>query len=68
MAKFSKDVDVLVAKAVEAGWRVEQSAGKHLKAFPPDKDRPFVVVPISLSDWRGLQNLRSKFRQSGLNV
>lgn len=68
MAKFSKDIDVLVKAAIDAGWEVTQSAGKHPVLYPPNKDFPPIAVPISLSDWRGLANFRSRLRQAGLPV
>lgn len=67
MAKYRKDVDVLVRKARAAGWRWEQKSDQHPILYPPTKDLPAVPVPISLSDHRGLLNFRSRLRKSGLD-
>lgn len=68
MAKYRKDIDVLVRQATAAGWGMTQSGGKHPVLYPPDKDFPPIVVPISLSDHRGFQNFKARLRQAGLNV
>ena len=68
MAKYSKDIDKLVLAAQQAGWRIEKSPGKHQVLYPADPSKPPVTVPISLSDHRGLANLRSYLRKSGLMV
>jgi hypothetical protein len=68
MAKYSKDIDVLVRLAVKAGWEVRQSSGKHPVLYPTDKKQPPIVVPVSLSDHRGFQNFKSYLRRAGLSV
>lgn len=68
MAKYSKDIDVLVRKATAAGWEVRQGGGKHPVLYPTDKTKPPIVAPISLSDHRGYQNFKARLRQAGLEV
>jgi hypothetical protein len=68
MPKFSKDIDDIVRTAVKAGWRVEQSHGKHKVLFPPDPNQAQVVMPISISDYRAVKNLKSQLRKSGLQI
>lgn len=68
MAKYSKELDGYVLAAQKAGWRIEQSAGKHQVVYPADPTKPPVTIPRSISDHRGLANVRSYLRKSGLNV
>lgn len=68
MPKYRKDIDRLMARALEAGWRCEQSPGKHPVLYPNDRDASPIPVPISLSDHRGLMNFRSQLRRSGLKI
>lgn len=67
MAKYRKDVEVLVKKAEQAGWTTDQSPGKHPKLYPTDKQFSPIVVPISMSDHRGYMNFRSQLRKAGLD-
>lgn len=68
MAKYSKDIDELVLAVQQAGWRMERSVGKHLVVYPTDPTKPPVTIPKSISDHRGLANLRSYLRKGGLDV
>lgn len=68
MAKFSKEIDALVLACQQAGWRIERSAGKHAVVYPKDPTKPPVVIPRSISDWRGLNNFKSYLRKGGLDV
>lgn len=68
MAKYAKELDRLVLAAQSAGWRIDRSPGKHQVVYPTDPTKSPVTIPRSISDHRGLANVRSYLRKSGLNV
>jgi predicted RNA binding protein YcfA (HicA-like mRNA interferase family) len=54
-------------KAVESqGWTVEQTKSNHWKFRGPDGQ--MVMVGNTISDWRGLKNVKSHLRQAGCKV
>jgi hypothetical protein len=69
MAKgLTKDINKLVDQArFTPGWRVEHG-GSHWKIYPADKTKPMVVAPVSPSDMRSLQNMKSQLRRAGLEI
>ena len=58
-------VRIMVEKAWEAGWWVEEGRKKHIKCYSPD-GKGIVVLPSTPSDHRGIKNARSLLRQHGL--
>lgn len=57
-------------KALDAGWRIEKGhRGSHLKWYPPDPDKDFIVTSSSPSDHRALKKIRRDLRvRGGLDV
>jgi hypothetical protein len=61
--KLGKDWRLLIARAQEAGWTLEQG-GKHPKLrSPTGRMIPFPSTP---SDHRGLANKRAELRRAGI--
>lgn len=65
---YEKDIHRLVQAAWEAGWWCERTRKNYIRCLSPD-GRHVVSVP-STPHMRGhrLANLRSEFRNAGLNV
>lgn len=63
---MKKDLKELVKMAGEQGWRVEVRSSGHLMFFPPDKSKPAVTSGGTISDWRGMKNLKAQLKRSGM--
>jgi hypothetical protein len=61
-----KDLDRIVKKAWDAGWRCARK-GNYIYCYPPSGDR-FVVVASTPSGSRYLKNLEKKFERAGLEL
>lgn len=46
------------------GWKIVVGR-KHIKAIPPDKSKPIVVISATPSDHRAWQNTLARLRKSG---
>lgn len=64
---MKKDVREIVDRLEAQGWRVVKGK-KHLKAYPPDKDKPMVTIPGTPGDQRSLKNLKAQLRRSGADL
>lgn len=64
---MDKDTKKIIDKLLAQGWRIEQGA-KHIKAYPPDRTKPMVVIPGTPSDRRSLANLKAQLRRSGADL
>jgi hypothetical protein len=62
-----KDLDKLVKKAWEAGWRCERRSSNYIFCYPPGDGAP-VVVKSTPSGSRYLENLRLRFKRAGLDL
>ncbi len=63
-----KDLDKLVKKAWEAGWRCERRKSNYVLCYPPGEDQGPVVVKCTPSEGRYLKNLRAAFERAGLEL
>lgn len=61
------ELDELRREAIRQGWRIVQ-AGRHMKWYPVDPDKPFVTTSVTPSDHRAIQNIKSDLRRSGLTL
>ena len=59
----SKEIRELVRELERQGWRVAQTKGGHLRAYPPAGSP--VIMPSTPSDRRALANAVSLLRQRG---
>lgn len=57
----------LVRKLKKAGWVLTTTNGGHIKAFPPDKTR-FFILSGTPSDVRGDKNKLSEIKRAGYAV
>lgn len=64
----SSEVQSLIDKALDAGWRMEAGKGSHFKLYPADPAMPIVVSTYNKSDPRAWRNLKAQLRKSGLAV
>lgn len=65
---MDKDMKKILRKLEkEQGWRIEDHGG-HVKAFPPDRTKPFVTVESTPSDWRDRKNTIARLRKSGADI
>lgn len=62
-----KDLDQLVKRAWDAGWRCERRKSNYIACFPPDGGAP-VIVKSTPSGSRYLKNLRKAFERAGLEL
>ncbi len=62
----SPEVRPLVRAAIAQGWELDDSGKRHPKLRGPDGH--VITVPGSLSDWRGVKNLRAQLRRAGVEV
>jgi hypothetical protein len=62
-----KDLDKLVKKAWDAGWRCVERRSNYIQCYPPNGDPP-VTVKSTPSEGRYEKNLRAAFRRAGLDV
>ena len=60
-----KDISQIRKALIEQGWRIVRRGGKHEIAYPPDKTKPAVVLPLTPTGARWQQNLISQLRRSG---
>lgn len=63
-----KDVDRALLELRAQGWRIEDSGGKHLKVYPPDRTKGIVIVSRSPSDWRAAKSIMGDLRRAGANI
>lgn len=61
----NKDLRVIIEALLDQGWRIEKGNGGHIKAYPPDKTMPIVVMASTPSDARAIKNIRAMVRRSG---
>lgn len=54
--------------AVKQGWRVERTNSSHIRFVPRDKRMRIVVTASTPSDPRGIRNLTSDLKRSGLDL
>ena len=62
-----RDADLLLEMAWEQGCDIQPTKKGHYTVYTPD-EKSIIVVPGTPSDHRGLRNVRSLFRQAGLNI
>ena len=69
MIKYTnnKEINEMIAKAVEQGWEVRPGKG-HVKVCPPDRTISCVTIAKTPSDHRAPKNVRSEFRKRGAVV
>lgn len=60
------DFESIRQAAVEQGWIVERTRGKHWRFVPPDKTKKMVVTGGTPSDVRATRNLLADLRRQGL--
>lgn len=63
---MSKELKDLRRTVESQGWTVEKARSNHWKFKGPDGQ--LVVVGNTISDWRGLKNVKAHLRQAGCNV
>lgn len=66
MARDSKAINDLIKLAEDQGWEVKRTRNGHIRFLPKDKSMAPVVSSGTHSTTRGLGNLRSDLRRSGL--
>lgn len=64
---MGKDYKHILAALKEQGWRLESTSDSHIKAYPPDKDRPLVCFAITSGDPRAIKNTIRDLRASGFD-
>jgi hypothetical protein len=62
----NKEVNKLVKKAVQQGWRVEKGNTNHIMFYPPDIEEGFVTVSSTPSSTRNFKNGLSMLKAKGL--
>lgn len=60
----SSDVRKLLREVRKQGAVVEQTRGGHQRIYGPGGRKPFIVLPSSPSDHRGLLNCRALLRRT----
>lgn len=56
----------LVEAAKKQGFTIERTKGNHWKFIPPDKTKVIVIVAGSPSDFRAINKITSRLKNSGL--
>lgn len=64
--KFNSDMRRLVKAARAEGWTVEPTKGSHVRFVSPRGMQ--VIASGSVSDQRGIKNLRADLRRAGLKL
>jgi hypothetical protein len=62
-----KDLDKMVKRVWDAGWRCERRSSNYIFCYPP-MDGPPVVVKSTPSGSRYRENLRLQFKRAGLDL
>ena len=60
-----KDMEQLVRKAKDQGWKVVITNGGHYKFLPINGDTP-IIAPLTPSGARSIANTKSRLKKSGL--
>lgn len=63
---YKKRLKSLISFAEDEGWTVTKTNGGHWRFAPPDKSQQLVTAAATSSDPRGMANLESQLRRSGL--
>lgn len=65
---MSKDLNQLKTLAENQGWDVSLTSGGHLRWDPPDKRFRPVFSASTPSDYRALNNIKSRLKRAGLQI
>jgi len=57
----------IARQLLSLGWRVTKKR-KHYQAIPPDPSKPLVHFGDSISDYRAVENIKSRLRKSGIDL
>jgi len=64
----NKEVNKIVRKAIESGWKAEKNGTNHIMLFPPNKNDGFVTMSSTPRSSRNFKNMIMKLRAKGLDV
>ncbi len=65
--KVPKDYRPMVRAALDAGWRIKETAKGHIKLMSPDGETS-VILPSSSRSTRGIQNVASILKKAGVSA
>lgn len=62
-----KAIENILEEARHSGWEIVYNS-KHYKLYPKDKTKPVIILAATPGNARGLKNVLSILKKSGLNT